>query len=289
MSPPSMPVLAMAATGAELMKAEAELWCHNFGYLKSVAPRCAIKLGIPNAIHRHGGLASLSELHAAIPIAASKRPCLSRIMAFLAASGLFREEIVPSDGTAAVAEPWYHLTAASRLLVDDDDSTEGRNCVSQLFTSCSSPFYFTASQNLAEWLQEDDGAAASRTPFTMAHGADFYDVVHRDAAFAACFDEAMGSDSRFVLEIVVREYGEVLAGVTSLVDVGGHNGTTARAIAKAFPHVRCSVLDLPRVADAMPADGTVEFVAGDMREFIPPADAVLFKVWMDYGALTNDG
>ena len=102
-------------------------------------------------------------------------------------------------------------------------------------------FYFAASQNLA-------------------HGAGF--ILRRsDAAFAACFDEAMGSDSRFVSEIVVREYGEVLAGVTSLVDVGGHNGTTARAIAKAFPHVRCSVLDLPRVVDAMPADGTVEFVA----------------------------
>jgi hypothetical protein len=42
--------------------------------------------------------------------------------------------------------------------------------------------------------------------------------------------------------------------------------------------VKCWVLDLPRVVDTMPADGTVEFVAGDMREFIPPADAVLFKV-----------
>jgi len=47
-----------------------------------------------------------------------------------------------------------------------------------------------------------------------------------------------------VSEIVVREYGEVLAWVTSLVDVGGHNGTTARAIARAFPHVRCSVVEL---------------------------------------------
>jgi hypothetical protein len=35
-----MPVLAMATTSAELIQAEAELWCHNFGYLKSVALRC---------------------------------------------------------------------------------------------------------------------------------------------------------------------------------------------------------------------------------------------------------
>ncbi|KAF8731868.1 hypothetical protein HU200_015812 [Digitaria exilis] len=203
------------------------------------------------------------------------------LLVLLSTSGIFIEETT----TKQEAEPRYHLTTASRLLVDDPIG--GRTCVSNLLTLCSSPFYFTASQNLAEWLkEEDDGAGATpaaRPPFEMAHGAGFYDVVRRDVAFGACFDEAMASDSRFVSEIVIREYGEVFAdGVRSVVDVGGHNGTTARAIAKAFPHVRCTVLELPRVVGAMMAaeddgDGAVEFVAGDMREFIPPADAVLFK------------
>ncbi|CAL5076405.1 unnamed protein product [Urochloa decumbens] len=288
-----MAALAMSATtgGTELTQAEAELWCHNFGYLKSMALQCAIKLGIPTAIHRLGGAASLAELCSTLPVAASKRPCLSRIMTFLAASGIFREKkkIIPD------AEPLYHLTTASRLLVDDDDSDDAggrRTCVAQLLTLCSSPSYFAASQNLAAWLQKEDAdsdgeAAAAATPFAMAHGgAGFYDAVGRDAAFGACFDGAMGSDTGFVSGIVVREHGEVFDGVATVVDVGGHDGTAARAIAKAFPHVRCTtVLDLPRVVDAAMAtatadgndDGTVEFVAGDMREFIPPADAVLFK------------
>lgn len=80
-----------------LFHAEAELWCHAFSYLKSMALQCAIKLGIPNAIHRCGGTASLPELHAALPVAVSKRPCVSRIMTFLAASRIFSEEI-PADG-----------------------------------------------------------------------------------------------------------------------------------------------------------------------------------------------
>jgi hypothetical protein len=283
-----MPPTSTTTTGAELLQAEAELWCHNFGYLKSMALRCAIKLGIPNAIHRRGGAASLTELHASIPVAASKRPFLSRIMTFLAASGIFREEEVhiPDDGEAA-AGPCYHLTEASRLLVDDGTTKGGRACVAQFLILCSSPFCFTASQHLDEWLQQEEGDGA-RTPFTMAHGAGFYDVVRRDAAFGLCFDEAMGSDSRFVADIVVRECGEVFAGLTSLVDVGGNNGTTARAIAKAFPHVRCSVLELPRVVDAMPADGTVEFIAGDMMEFIPPADAVLLKVHEYFSVIFED-
>jgi hypothetical protein len=69
-------------------------------------------------------------------------------MTFLAASGIVREEEIPEDGEAA-AGPSYHLTAASRLLVDDDAKGD-RACVAQLFILCSSPFYFTASQHLAE-------------------------------------------------------------------------------------------------------------------------------------------
>ncbi|CAO2178119.1 unnamed protein product [Urochloa humidicola] len=54
----------------------------------------------------------------------------------------------------------------------------------------------------------------------------------------------------------------------------------ARAIATAFPHVRCSVLDLPHVVQnvrGVGGDGGTEFVAGDMMDSIPPADAVLLK------------
>ncbi|OEL16644.1 Trans-resveratrol di-O-methyltransferase [Dichanthelium oligosanthes] len=197
-------------------------------------------------------------------------------MRFLATSGIF-VEVTPVDGDAK--GPCYRLTTASRLLVDDDDAGGGHTCLSQLVVLVTSPFYFAASQSLADWLKKEDGAvaAAAETPFMVAHGEGLYDFLTHDAAFSACFDKAMGSDSRFMAGIVVRECTEVLAGVTSLVDVGGGDGTTARAIAKAFPHVRCSVLELPRVVDAAPADGTVEFVAGDMMELIPPADAVLFK------------
>ncbi|KAG0532218.1 hypothetical protein BDA96_04G089900 [Sorghum bicolor] len=78
-------------------------------------------------------------------------------------------------------------------------------------------------------------------------------------------------------KILARRCGGTFAGVTSLVDVGGGDGTMAKAIAKAFPHVRCSVLELPQVVDKVPVHGTVEFVAGDMMKFVPSADVVLLK------------
>ncbi|CAL5066380.1 unnamed protein product [Urochloa decumbens] len=280
----------MTSTGAaELLQAEAELWCHAFGYLKSMALQCAIKLGIPNAIHRCGGAASLPELLAILPVASSKRPCLSRIMTFLAASGIFGVE-TPADGeVAAGGGARYSLTAASRLLVDGGEDESGHNtCLSRLMLLFFTPLHFMASQSLAEWLEEEEedvaaAAAAAEattttTPFMKAHGESLYGLASRDAEFGACFNEAMGADSRFVAGVVARECGAVFAGVTSMVDAGGGDGSTARAIARAFPHVRCSVLELPHVVDAAPAGGgDVEFVAGDMMEFIPPADAVLLK------------
>lgn len=68
----------------------------------------------------------------------------------------------------------------------------------------------------------------------------------------------------------------------SLVDVGGGNGAGTQVIAKAFPRIKCTVMDLPHVVgQAAACDDNLRFVAGDMFESIPSADAVLLKVPID--------
>ncbi|RLN35655.1 hypothetical protein C2845_PM03G27750 [Panicum miliaceum] len=62
-----------------------------------------------------------------------------------------------------------------------------------------------------------------------------------------------------------------------MVHVAGCTGGAAKAVAAAFPRIKCTVLDLPHVIHGVPADGQVEFVAGDMMDFIPQADALLLK------------
>ncbi|KAL6905939.1 hypothetical protein ACP4OV_003540 [Aristida adscensionis] len=273
-------------TTAELLQAQEALTRHAFGFHGHVALHSAIKLGIPNAISSLGGSASLSELHALLPVAPSKRPCLSRLMRFLAASGIFAED--DDDDAAAEAAGGgarYHLTAISRLLVDDGGGG-AHACQSPTIAFAMLQVKFMASLCLPDWLKDEDAAGAPATPFTMAYGTDFWGAVGRDDGFAAAFYEAMRCDSRFVAQIAVRECGEAFAGVRSLLDVGGGDGTMAKAIAEAFPHVRCSVLELPHVVDRMmPVDGPVQFIAGDMMDFIPPADVVLLKLvlhdWSD--------
>ncbi|CAB4273528.1 unnamed protein product [Prunus armeniaca] len=76
----------------------------------------------------------------------------------------------------------------------------------------------------------------------------------------------------------------VFQGVDSLVDVGGGTGTVAKSIADAFPHMKCTVLDLPHVVADLKGSKNLEYVAGDMFEAVPEADAIFLK-WIlhDWG------
>ncbi|XP_051209859.1 5-pentadecatrienyl resorcinol O-methyltransferase isoform X3 [Lolium perenne] len=57
-----------------------------------------------------------------------------------------------------------------------------------------------------------------------------------------------------------------------------------RAIAKAFPHMKCTVSDLPHVVAEAPTDGNVSFISGDMFKYIPPANALFLKwIFHDWG------
>nr|XP_015649189.1 O-methyltransferase ZRP4 [Oryza sativa Japonica Group] len=111
----------------------------------------------------------------------------------------------------------------------------------------------------------------------MAHGIDVWGAMSLDRALAAGFSASMAADSKFLAEIAIRRHVEAFMNVSSLVDVGGGDGSMARAIVKAFPHIKCLVLDLPHVVRGIPADGFVEYVAGDMMDFVPPANVVLLK------------
>ena len=80
------------------------------------------------------------------------------------------------------------------------------------------------------------------------------------------------------MNLVVKDYKPFYEGLGSLVDVGGGIGTVARIISEAFPHMKCIVLDLPHVVANLRDSKNLKFVGGDMFQYIPPADAILFKV-----------
>ncbi|KAJ6755447.1 O-METHYLTRANSFERASE [Salix purpurea] len=69
----------------------------------------------------------------------------------------------------------------------------------------------------------------------------------------------------------------IFEGVNSLVDVGGGVGTMAKAISEAFPHIDCTVFDLPCVVSDLQGSKNLKYVAGDMFEVVPQQMQLLLK------------
>lgn len=279
--------MGISKDSEELLQAQLELWHHAFGYVKSMALAVALDLGVADSIHRRGGAATLSHILADANLLPSKLHALRRLMRALTVSGTFTIS-TSSSGDAAAGEddePLYSLTPASRLLVADDDtvfSDDGESegspaaSLSPVLSLVLNPFRVSPlGMGIAAWFRRGDDEVA---PFAVAHGKNMWEMAARKPAFNKLVNDAMAADSRFLMRIALRECAGVFEGIESLVDVAGGLGGAAASIAKAFPEVKCSVLDLPHVVANAPAGGNVKFVAGDMFQSIPPADAVFLKV-----------
>ncbi|CAL4931289.1 unnamed protein product [Urochloa decumbens] len=263
--------LPVSCNSQDLLQAHFALWHQAVSYTKSVALAVALDLGIADAVHHHGGSATLSEILAAVGIHPCKLPALRRLMRVLAASGTF--SATPEDaGLDAV----YGLTPVSRLLVTTAaDETAATSLAPFMGVNLHPILVSPLVKGVMAWFRQEKPGGPS--PFAEAYGEMVWERTQHDAELNAVVNKALVADSRFLMPIFVKECGEVFDGVDSLVDVGGGLGGAAATIAAAFPHVKCSVLDLPQVVANAPADANVEYVPGDMFESIPPAKVVFLK------------
>ncbi|TVU06470.1 hypothetical protein EJB05_49687, partial [Eragrostis curvula] len=264
-------------TDAELLKAQADLWRHSLYYLTSMALKCAVELGIPAAIHNLGGATTLPDLIAALSLPASKQPYLHRLMRLLATSGIFTV-----DNTNAVE--MYRLTPVSLLLVDDIP-VDNHTSQTALVLAATSKHCVEAALGLANWFRKDGTPSCS--PFEDVHGAALFEesMASLDEEADRMLNQGLAAHDNFGIGIVLQECGGLFEGLQSLTDCCGGDGTTATAIIKAFPHIKCTVLDLPRIINTISKDSAVNYVEGDMFKFIPPSQAVMLKLvlhhWSD--------
>ncbi|XP_040381605.1 flavonoid O-methyltransferase-like protein Os11g0303600 [Oryza brachyantha] len=266
----------------ELVQAQAELWRHSLLYLKQMTLKCAIELGIPTAIHNLGGAASLPELNAALSLPPAKQPYLARLMRQLASSGVFT--VVDGDAMSGT----YGLTPLSSILIDgvriDGDAHQ-----EAIVLALSSKYYVEAAMGLTDWFRKDH-PTPTPPPFEDVHGAVPFEesMARLNPESDELFNQALAAHDHMGIGALLRQCGQVFGGLRSLTDCCGGDGTTARAIAKAFPHVRCTVLDLPQVINkAPPSDGSVTYVAGDMFHSIPRSQAVMLKVVLHFWSDEN--
>jgi hypothetical protein len=110
-----------------------------------------------------------------------------------------------------------------------------------------------------------------------------FDLMARSPENVSIFNAAMADLTRLVIPDVLRAYD--FGGITHLMDVGGGSGELIGAVAKEYPHLRATVLDLPRCEETanvhlrrMGVSDRASFLAGNFFETIPAiADAIVLK------------
>ncbi|KAK8479145.1 hypothetical protein V6N11_055347 [Hibiscus sabdariffa] len=255
---------ANGETVSELLEAQAHVWNHIFSFINSMSLKCAVDLGIPDIIHNHRKPMTLTELVNALPtLNPTKARNISRLMRILVHSGFFAQQKL-SHG---VQEDGYVLTNASRLLLKDNPLSVTPFLKVMLDPILTKPWDF-----LGIWFQNNDC-----TPFGTAHGKALWDYAGHNPKLGNFFNEGMASDARLVSSVLIDKCKGSFEGLDSLVDVGGGTGTLGKAIADAFPHLECTVFDLPHVVAGLQDSGNLKYVGGDMFEDVPVADAVLLK------------
>ena len=250
---------------AKLLQSQSHIWNHIFSFINSMSLKCAVDLGIPDAIHNYGQPMPLSKLIASLPIHPSKSSFIHRLMKILIHSGFFSTQNV----THNELEVGYVLTDASILLLKDNPLSVTPFLLAMLDPILTKPWH-----QLSTWFKNADP-----TPFETEHRMTLWEYAGRVPKLNLLFNDGMASDARLITSLVLDDKCKgVFKGLGSLVDVGGGTGTVAKAIAKSFPQLECIVFDLPHVVAGLEGSENLKYVGGDMFEAIPPSDAILLKV-----------
>ncbi|OVA18941.1 O-methyltransferase [Macleaya cordata] len=254
----------------ELIQAQTHVYNHIFTFISSMSLKCAVQLGIPDIIHNnHGQPITLSGLVNALSLPPTKTAFVYRLMRILVHSGYFATQKIDENQE----EEGFLLTSSSRLLLKDS-----KNTFSSIVLTVVDPVLVTPFFSLSDWFQ---GINGSTTSFEAAHGMGFWSFLEQHPEYSKTFNDAMANDSRLMImsSVIVKEGKEVFENLKTLVDVGGGDGTSAKAIAEAFPHLKCLVLDLPHVvADHLSKSATeTSFTGGATlrpeRVVAPPASS----------------
>nr|GMC76868.1 trans-resveratrol di-O-methyltransferase-like [Ipomoea batatas] len=214
----------------EIVRAGTHIRNHMLNFINSASLKCAVELGIPDVIHRHGGPITLEQLVDALAINKAKAHHLGRLMRLLTHSGFFVDaKIKDEDG--------YALGPPSCLLIKDHPFS-----LAPFVQGATGPIFAGPWNHGSEWFHNDDPS-----PYQTAYGKTFWECASQDQELNHHFNQAMARSSLLVMSLVKKYCREVFEGLDSLVDVGGGTGMVAKTFADEFPDMKCTVLDLPHV------------------------------------------
>ncbi|XP_068664921.1 3'-hydroxy-N-methyl-(S)-coclaurine 4'-O-methyltransferase-like [Aristolochia californica] len=251
------------------VEAQAQLWKYIYGFAETLVLRCAVEMSLADIINNNGGPISLPQLASGLPFPEANPDALYRVMRFLVHLKIFNEQENQSG------EKLYGLEPAGKLLLRDAEKTMAPIILGGAHKDFTLPWH-----NMKDGLTKDGATAFEKTM-----GMTLWDYLAGDPSRSKMFNEVMACETKLLTSSLVQGCYQMFKGLESIVDVGGGNGTTIKAISKAFPHLKCTVFDLPHVISGSPEIPGVDRVPGDVFESVPAAQAILLKLvlhdWSD--------
>ncbi|CAI0396478.1 unnamed protein product [Linum tenue] len=235
-----------------------------------MAMKTAIELGVFDVITSAGPAASLSPAQIASQLAASTTDSSSSASA---------------DDVGQRLDPILHLLASHSVLtssprnVDHGGGGGDGDGFQRSYGLAPVAKYFLKDGNKTG-MHLKDSVVEGGTPFNRAYRMDGMEFMRGNPRFREVFAGSITEFSPIVMEAFLERYCEEgFAGVKSLVDVGGGDGSSSRAIVSRVSTIRNAInFDLPFVVQNAPSYPGVEHV-GDMFESVPKGD-VIFMKWI---------
>ncbi|KAF8028073.1 hypothetical protein BT93_E0863 [Corymbia citriodora subsp. variegata] len=126
------------------------------------------------------------------------------------------------------------------------------------------------------WFHLKDAVLEGGVPFERAHGMTAPSYLGKDARFAEIFKNSMKEYNKMFMSKILDGY-KGFEGLSSLVDVGGGDGSILSMIISKYPDIKAINFDLASVIEKSPSYPGIEYIAGDMFVSIPKGDAIFIK------------
>ncbi|KAI3871222.1 hypothetical protein MKW98_015122 [Papaver atlanticum] len=244
------------------IKDQAQLWNIIYGFAASLVLRCVVEIGIPDIIKNNNGSITLSELVSKLPIPNVNSDYLYRILRYLVHLNILGQETCNGG-----AEKVYSLKPVGTLLLKDAETSMVQTILGVAQKEFMVPWHF---------MKEGLGNG-SATAFEKGMGMDIWKYLESNPDQSQLFNEGMAEETRLLTKTLIEDCRDTFQGLNSLIDIGGGNGTTIMAIYEAFPHLKCTLYDLPHVIANSHDYPNIEKVPGDMFKSVPSAQAILLK------------
>ncbi|WP_232663518.1 acetylserotonin O-methyltransferase [Pseudonocardia sp. TRM90224] len=227
-----------------------------WGFFPAQVVQTLARLGVPDALGTRAR--AVDELAVELSL---QPDALYRLLRAACAIGLTTRD----DATCNDEDRW-RLTADGDLLRSGLPGSVGN--LAQLF--CGGEVW-------RAWGELEYSVRTGTPSFERITGRGAFEHMAQDPVLGPIFTEAMAEGSRSAAGPVVAACD--LTGVTSVVDVGGGNGTLLARFLDEHPALQATLFDSPSgVGDAATVlGGRAEVVTGDFFVSVPTADAHVLK------------